>query len=358
MTHPFIVIGAGLSGLYAARLLEQQGHDVVLIEARDRIGGRVLSESPADTRHAYDLGPAWLWPGMNPRAARLTTALGLVLEPQYAQGARLIEGPSGEIHRLPRTLPTQPPSMRVRGGMARLTQALHGALRRTTLYLNACVTALHATDSGGVMVDLTRDGDAQHMAADQVISTVPPRLLGTLLHWDPDLPDTIRRRMHDTPTWMAGQAKLVASYPHAFWREAGLSGNAMSQRGPLIEIHDASDPDGAHAALFGFVGVPATARQRVGPPTALIEHAVNQLARLFGPEAAAPDWLRLKDWAADPHTATAADQPVASSHPQYRHLPLPEPWHGRVQLAGTEFAEGFGGYLEGALEAAARAVAA
>ena len=46
---------------------------------------------------------------------------------------------------------------------------------------------------------------------------------------------------------MAGHAKFIALYERAFWREAGCSGTAMSQRGPLTEIHDASDELGKHA---------------------------------------------------------------------------------------------------------------
>lgn len=53
------VIGAGLSGLTAARELSRKGIDVVVLEAADRLGGRVLSETtPLGSR--VDLGGQWI----------------------------------------------------------------------------------------------------------------------------------------------------------------------------------------------------------------------------------------------------------------------------------------------------------
>ncbi len=54
------------------------------------------------------------------------------------------------------------------------------------------------------------------------------------------------------PGWMAGQAKALAFYDRPFCREAGLSGSAFSQAGPLGEPQDASPPGAGEAALFGF----------------------------------------------------------------------------------------------------------
>ncbi len=57
-----LVVGAGLSGLYAARLLQQAGLSVAVLEARDRVGGRVLSQRLADGT-TVDLGAQWIGPG-------------------------------------------------------------------------------------------------------------------------------------------------------------------------------------------------------------------------------------------------------------------------------------------------------
>ena len=154
---------------------------------------------------------------------------------------------------------------------------------------------------------------------------------------------------------MAGHAKFVALYPKAFWREAGLSGSAVSQVGPLAEVHDASDAGGRHAALFGFVGVPALWRRRMGRQ-AVMDAAVAQLGRLFGAKALTPQDVHLQDWADDAETATPADKQSAAVHPQPLSTRLPAPWCDGIYLAGSEFAPDFPGYLGGAVLAAERAV--
>jgi monoamine oxidase len=57
-----LVLGAGLSGLYAARLLYRAGLKVTLLEARDRIGGRVLSQRLTNGT-TIDWGGQWIGPG-------------------------------------------------------------------------------------------------------------------------------------------------------------------------------------------------------------------------------------------------------------------------------------------------------
>lgn len=355
MSHPVLVIGAGLSGLYASSLLAKAGQRVMLVEARDRVGGRVLSQAPAGSAHRVDLGPSWFWPAMNPRMKRLIAELGLASFPQHSRGAAVVEGQDGKVYKHQSTWEQSPSSYRVAGGMQALTEALEAQLG-DKVHVQAN-TRVHAMKLRPHAVELSLEdarGPWQQLAS-QVIVTIPPRLMAQDISLEPTWPERFIDDMRATPTWMAGQAKFVAVYPKAFWREAGLSGDGMSHRGPMSEIHDASDASGQVAALFGFVGATPSYRAGVGND-ALQQHALAQLVRLFGTEAAKPLWTSLQDWAQEPLTAAKEDQRPLSYHPMYDVGQVPPPWEQRLWLAGTERSPNYGGYLEGALEAAELAV--
>ena len=338
-----LIIGAGLSGLRLAKGLAEAAIDFHLVEARGRVGGRILSKTVEGA--AYDLGPAWFWPGQ-PRMAALVRAHGLRMFDQHSQGELTFEDEHGQVQR-GRGWASMEGSYRLDGGFGVLTERLAGDLPAGHLSLNRAVTKLALMD--GAVTVTTAQGP---ITARRVVLALPPRIAATLA-FEPTLPAGAIAAMQGVSTWMAGQAKAVAVYDRPFWRDAGLSGDAMSRHGPMAEIHDASPADGGQAALFGFVGVAPAARR---DEAALRQAVIMQLARLFGGQAAHPRAVMVKDWAADALTATLRDQAPLSAHPRYG-LPhvLRGLWDGRLILAGTETAPQYGGYLEGALEAAENA---
>lgn len=355
MSLPIVIIGAGLSGLYTSWLLNKAGLRAVLVEARPRLGGRILSHAVGDQGHGLDMGPAWFWPEMNPRMEALTERLQLKHYPQHAEGALLVEAPDGSTQRRHNTWVQTPPSHRLVGGMQALTQALQAQLGDQTHVMLSTRLMSMTLRPNGVELTLQDAGGQWQQLATQVIVTLPPRLLAQDVPMIPAWPEALLADMSKTPTWMAGQAKFVAVYPSAFWRDAGLSGTAASHRGPMTEIHDASDSAGREGALFGFIGASSDYRRALGEEE-LKRQCLVQLSRLFGAAAAQPLWSAVQDWAWEPYTATNADQRPLAYHPSYRRPDIPHPWARRLWLAGTERSVDFGGYLEGALDAAERAV--
>jgi monoamine oxidase len=81
------VVGAGIAGLVAARELAAAGKDVVVLEARDRVGGRVLNHALPDGT-VVELGGQWVGPTQL-RMAKLTAELGLETFPTYNTGEHL-----------------------------------------------------------------------------------------------------------------------------------------------------------------------------------------------------------------------------------------------------------------------------
>jgi monoamine oxidase len=336
-----LIIGGGVSGLALAEALQSKGHDYMLVESRDRFGGRIMTQ-----HHGlgyFDMGPAWFWPGQ-PRITAMIERLGLKQFDQHSDGILTVENEHGQVQR-GRGFASMQGSWRLKGGLAELTGALAQRLPDDRKRLNAQVISL--TKSNSRIIASFTNGDT--LTVDRVVLALPPRVAAEIT-FTPKLPAPTLKAMQGIATWMAGQAKAVAVYDTPFWRAAGLSGDATSRVGPMVEVHDASPFEDGPYALFGFIGVPPQGRQDT---EILRKHVLAQFGRLFGDAALNPSQLFIKDWAFDPHTSTKADLEPLYAHPTYG-LPnaMADLWDSAIQFAGTEVASEFGGYIEGALEAA------
>lgn len=105
MTHSdVLIIGAGFSGLHAARLLSD-AFDVRVLEARERPGGRALAHAFANG-DTVDLGGQWVGPGED-RLYALIEALGARTYPLWDEGDHLVAF-SGRLGRYRGTIPSLP----------------------------------------------------------------------------------------------------------------------------------------------------------------------------------------------------------------------------------------------------------
>jgi monoamine oxidase len=119
-----LIIGGGLSGLAVARSLQAHGQPFLLVEARSQLGGRILTQSVsiAGQATAFDLGPAWFWPGQE-RIERLIAQFGLGVFEQYASGKLVYENERGDVQS-GQGYASMQGSLRMRGGLSVLIDAL------------------------------------------------------------------------------------------------------------------------------------------------------------------------------------------------------------------------------------------
>ncbi len=100
-----VVVGAGLAGLSAARALEAAGSKTVVLEARDRVGGRVLNHELGNG-DVVELGGQWIGPAQL-RVNKLVAELGLETFPTYNEGQNLLDL-QGRVKRYTGEIPPLP----------------------------------------------------------------------------------------------------------------------------------------------------------------------------------------------------------------------------------------------------------
>jgi monoamine oxidase len=291
---------------------------------------------------------------LQPQLDQLVRDLSLEYFQQHEQGHMVVERSAYEHPTRTRGYVNSPASMRVVGGMGAVIDALHCRLDPDRIITGQIVRRLRRSDHHVEVDSKDSFGHVTALRVEHVLLAIPPRLVEKTIEFTPALPQTLTKQWHATATWMAPHAKYVAIYGTPFWREQGLSGEARSLCGPLGEIHDASMPGGS-AALFGFFGIPASARKSK-PEDILRSRCRDQYVRLFGPQAATPKAEFLKDWAMDPYTATAADMDDACQHVLPPSRLNFGPWSGCITGIASEWSQQFPGYVAGAIDAARKGV--
>ena len=446
--HDCVVIGAGFSGMACARQLHDQGLDVVVIEARDRLGGRTCTDQLAGA--TVDVGGQWIG-ATHTELATLADSARVTLRDQFVSGDKLLHLGSRQqetmkryrglipnvhplalldVHQLMRiidryaasldlsapwdaeqadhwdsqTLATwvrtrlltrasreifdiatrsvmtaEPGALSllgflfycasnesfdylttarggaqhqvVEGGMVQLCEHLGAPLVAAgRVHLDAPVERV-VTDAGGHVRVSSRAG-AQWQAR-RVVCTVPPALQNRI-DFQPLLPADRFRLAARMP--MGSVIKCLIAYETPFWRELGLSGEAVSHAMPFNTVFDASPLDGRFGALVGFIdGAPAQ-HWTLQSPQARRQAVIDSLTHYFGPQAAQPidyvdkDWLS-DEWARGCYVGVMPPGLLTELGPALRR-PC-----GLIHWAGTETAERYCGYIEGAIRSGQRAAA-
>lgn len=434
------IVGAGFAGLTAAKHLSQRGRTAVVLEARDRVGGRVFTDRLPDGT-PVDLGGQWIGPGQD-RMYRLVAQHGVQTYKTWGEGKHVLHYGgkrrtfTGTVPMLPdpwalaclgfawfrldelaKKVPVDAPWNAARAaewdaetleGFLRRSAPSEGArklLRVAMETVFACdpadMSLLHALfyvrSAGKLDLLLSTDGGAQQdrleggvqplaeklagslggavrlsqpvrsiaqtgagvtvtaeslvVSARRAIVALPPALAGRIAY-DPALPAARDQLTQRVPLGTA--IKCLAVYDEPFWRADRLTGQAVSDEGPVHVTFDASPADGKPGVLMGFLEG-NTARKLAAVPASERRAAVLRcFERYFGDRAARPLHYVDKAWSEDPWSRGCYSgyfpTGVWTSFGKALRAPV-----GRVHWAGTETATEWNGYIEGAVQSGERA---
>ena len=200
------------------------------------------------------------------------------------------------------------------------------------------------SDSGGVAVGEVR--------ARRAIVAVAPALAGRI-EYDPPLPaarDQLTQRMP-----MGSVIKCMAVYEEPFWREDGLTGQAVSLPGPAQVVFDNSPANGS-PGLIGFLEGREARELGALPETERREAVLRCFQRLYGRRAAHPALYVEKDWSNEPWSrgcyAGILGPGAWTAYGEALRRPV-----DRIHWAGTETATRWMGYMDGAIQSGKRAAA-
>ena len=404
-TEDVIVIGAGLAGLAAARALRNAGREVLILEGRDRLGGRICTD------HRWglpvDLGAAWIHGIEHNPVARLARQQGLRLvttdyersvtfdlqgrpwgaeraiatDRQMEQWLARLESrdSSGSLAEATRN-PPLPPDPRflltvnveheygadladlptayatgegrrlegedvlLPGGLEPLVVTLARDLRIRT---GVTVTAIRQ-DAGGVRLT-TSQGEVRGR---QVCCTVPLGVLqsGTI-RFEPDLPAAHRRAI--ARLGMGLLDKLVLRFPRPFW-DPDLT--LIRQQGPAPGLWAEwlnLMPVLGQPMLVGFNAGTVARELYHQPEAAVIASGLATLRRLYGSRVPEPTGGCLTRWGMDPFSRGSYSYLKLGAEPGDRQR-LAQPV-GPLVFAGEATSVDYPGTLQGAYESGLRA---
>jgi len=312
-----IIVGAGLTGLTLARDLSEQGIDFIVLEGRDRIGGRIHSIETPDGA-VVEMGATWFFSHFS-NLSKLMKKLKVDLTEQ--------EGAGGMF--------------RIKGGTAKIVKTLYSKVDSSKVLLSQKVTEIKKTPEGMEVIS-----NGKVFKSNRVVTTVPPQLLSRSVQFSPALPQDVMNVLRNTHTWMGDSMKGAVTYKTPFWKTSGWSGALYSHSGPFVQMYDQSNPDGA--ALVGFMGGKASRL----PFEERKKKAIAQLVGVFGDQAL--DYLEYKDtvWNEEDFTMPS-NAPGLYQHQNNGHKVYQEPlMEGGLIIGGTETSTRDGGYMEGAVNSA------
>ena len=212
-----LIIGGGLTGLTIAYLLQNENIEVKIVEARNRLGGRI-NTIYGDTLPPLEMGATWL--GKKHTALLdLMETLGIRIFNQVLGERAIFESISTSPPQVVQLPPNTDPSFRIQGGTMSIIKTLAAQLKADQIYKAQPIQSIEKKD-GELWVQSTEI----QFRAKIVISTLPPNLLAKTVRFTPTLPTDLINTMTNTHTWMGESIKIGLTYQKPFWQANHSSG--------------------------------------------------------------------------------------------------------------------------------------
>jgi monoamine oxidase len=195
--------------------------------------------------------------------------------------------------------------------------------------------------------------DDLEVEARSAIVAVPPAIAARI-DFDPALPEERERLAESLRPGRLN--KCIALYETPFWRRQGLSGESVTDAGPVTLTFDCSPNDGSSGVMLGFVGGPEAGEMATMSAAERRAAVLACFEKLFGPDAGHPVDYAEQEWASEEWSGGGPTSNFGPGGWSECGPVLREPV-GRIHWAGTETATVWSGYMEGALQAGERAAA-
>ena len=340
MNVDIVIIGAGLTGLALAYYLRESGLNVKLIEARERVGGRIETRYD-DGEASIELGATWLGQ-QHQKLIALLKELNLETFVQRLGETAIYEPISTSPFQIAKLPPNNNPSYRIKGGTQQLIEALQQHISTDQIIYDQVVSIRGDTDR------VTIQSNQFEIVAKYLVSTLPPYLFQSTIHVEPTLPDELVDVMKFTHTWMGDSIKVGLRYAQPFWREDVLSGTIVSNVGPIPEMYDHSNYEDSVYALKGFFNgsyFSISKEERLAK-------VLKQLEKYYGEQVHQYIDYEEKVWAKEEFTSSPYEDHVFP-HQNNGHKIYAESFlNDRLFIGGSETSTIYPGYMEGAVNSA------
>ena len=342
MKKKLLIVGAGLTGLSIAYLLrEHKEFEITILEARDRLGGRIHTLYQ-EKQAPLEMGATWLG-AKHTQLNELLHRLGLETFIQELGLQAIYEPLSLSPPQLVQLPPNSDPSFRIKGGTASLINALADQLDKNKIHFNEEVISIEEKEE---QLEIKTSTNIFH--SDLLVSTLPPYLFCSRIRTSPSLLESFLAVAKCTHTWMGESIKVALTYESPFWREGNKSGTIFSNVGPIPEMYDHSNVEDTSFALKGFFNGNYFAVSRE-ERLALV---MKQLKKYYGDIV--ETYLTYEElvWRNEPYTFAPYKEHILP-HQNNGHKIFQKPlFNGRLYVAGSETADAFPGYMEGAIRSA------